>query len=280
MPKKKSLEQENTSADIDNASLVKSAEPAPLSLSTIPQDQQLAEIEELRELTLRLTDEIQVMKTEAARNALFQKAIADVRADINATRAMISSPPANVVAHEIPPVERDDKCYPCGCVGEGCCRFAIILDKVRAAKPQIEPPDMGDIPVPPTINAMEVQLYLTVNNIGFLFPGAGSTFDLRANGFPGGPGPWVTINRVINYVDVKKGTTPSVVVQAEVREHDEGVERPIAFKDEVGEGRLAFSINCCMDTIYPPMPMDVNLIHGGEGGGTVQLAVYAQRVCC
>lgn len=128
---------------------------------------------------------------------------------------------------------------------------------------------------------MEVQIYVTVDNIGVLIPGLATTMDLRASGgLNPGPGPWVVVNRVVNRVQVPKGITKVFNVATEVREHDEGVERPIGFKDELGEATGSIALNCCMDEIYPPMPIDVELVHGGEGGGTVQIAFYAKRVCC
>lgn len=65
-----------------------------------------------------------------------------------------------------------------------------------------------------------------------------------------------------------------------MREHDEGAERLIGLKDEIGEGRGTITLDCCMDKIYPPMPIEVYLIHGGEGRGMVQVFFYAERVCC
>jgi len=67
-----------------------------------------------------------------------------------------------------------------------------MISQVRAAKPQIELPDLGDVPA--AINALEVQIYFTVDRIGYLWPGLATTMDLRADGAPGGPGPWV-VNR-------------------------------------------------------------------------------------
>lgn len=245
-------------------------EVTPVSSAADVQNQQLAD---LQDLTRSLMISMREMQTQNARNAAFDDTMADLKA---MSRAMLLAPAKTVAAS---PNERD--CcgeQSCGCIGTDCCCFEIVLAKVRATKPQIEPADAGDIPG--LINALEVQIYVTVDDIGFLWPGLATTMDLRADGLPGGPGPWVVIERVINRVYVKKGTTVTTMLNAEVREHDEGVERPLGLKDELGEASGSITLDCCMPKIYPPMPLDVNLIHGGEGGGVVTLAFYARRVCC
>ncbi len=242
------------------------------SVTTDLQNQQLAE---LKDLTRSLMGSIKEMQAQSARNTVFADTMADLKA---MSRTMLLAPTKTTVAA----ADGRDCCgeQPCGCVGTNCCCFEIVLSKVRATKPQspLEPADMGDIPG--LINALEVQIYVTVEDTGFLWPGLATTMDLRANGMPGGPGPWVVIERVVNRVYVKKGTTKTTELKAEVREHDEGAERPIGFKDELGEASGLITLYCCMEKIYPPMPIDVNLIHGGEAGGVVTLVFYARRVCC
>lgn len=272
MEKKKLIEQASPSEET-----APFTESVPAPITDVSQNQQIAE---LKELTRSLMVSVQAMQAQSARNAVFEDVVADVKA---ATRAMLIAPVKNAASD--PSQGKRDCCggdSPCGCTSDDCCCFEIVLSKIRGSKPQIEPPDIGDIPVPPTINAMEVQIYITAGDpaAGFVLPGLASTLELRTNGLPGGPGPWLCVERVINKVCLKKGSTMSVPIYVEVREHDEGVERPVAFKDEIGEATDSILLDCCMAKIYPPLPIDVNLSHGGEGGGQVQVAYYARRVCC
>jgi hypothetical protein len=99
---------------------------------------------------------------------------------------------------------------------------------------------------------------------------------------PPGPGPWVVIERVVNRVHLKKGTTQIVDLYVEVEEDDSRAteQASLAGKNEYGETTGTIAVNCCMQEIYPAMPLDVDLRYGGEGRGAVQLVVCARRVCC
>lgn len=229
--------------------------------------------EEMQKLKQTLNETLNSFNERKAKTELFNQTILELK---NVTNAITSS----LTKTESPASSNKNCCQngPCDCVNDQCCCFEIVLKQVRASKPQIEPPDMGDIPT--LINAMEVQIYVTVDNQGFLWPGLATTMDLRADGMPGGPGPWVIIERVVNKVFVKKGTSMTTSLYAQVREHDEGVERPIAFKDEIGDSVGTITLDCCMDKIFPPEPIEVSLNQGGEGRGMVQLSWYARRVCC
>jgi len=276
MPKNPTKDQtQDQTSNKELAELRTAGEPAPSAESSA--------IAELKELTRTLLTAVQAMHAETARNEVLRSTIDDVKNDVKAAaRAMLlaPTPPAREAIFSTGTAS-EGKCGPCECVSDACCCFDIILSKVRATKPQIEPPDVGDIPIPPTINALEIQFYITVGNTrGFLFPGIGSTFDLRAEGLPAGPGAWCTFERPIDRICLKKGTKLTTTVEVEVREHDEGVERPIAFKDEYGQAVGTITLDCCADIIYPAMPLDVPLLYGGEGGGIVTFAYYARRVCC
>jgi hypothetical protein len=237
------------------------------------------QLSDLKELTRSLMVAVQEVRVQNARNEMLRSTIDEVKADVRAaSQAMLLAPAAAVNPHVAYPVAPSGKCAPCDCVSENCCCFEIVISQVRAAKPQIEPADAGD--VGPLINALEVQIYFTVDSVGYLWPGLATTFDLRADGLPGGPGPWVVIERPVNRVCIPKGTTVTKQLRVEVREHDEGVERPIGLKDELGEALGSITLDCCASTIYPPMPVDISLVHGGEGRGMVQVAFYARRVCC
>ena len=239
------------------------------------------ELSEVRELARSLYAAVQDVKAQSARNELMRSAMQDVKADVRAAQqAALMTPAGAGAAPYVDPhgVGREGKCGPCECVSDGCCCFDIKIASVRAAKPQIEPADMGDIPG--LINALEVQMFFSVNGRGILLPGLGSTFDLRCDGAPGGPGAHLTVERVVDRVCFTRGTTVSPVLKVQVREEDAGLERPIGMKDEIGEGEGMITLDCCMDKIYPPMPIEVYLIHGGEGRGMVQVFFYAERVCC
>lgn len=251
------------------------------------------QLDEMRDLVRTLVSTVQEARAQTARTEMVREALQDVKADVRAaSHAMMMAPAATgasyagpasgygapAVDYANPNGVREGKCGPCQCVDDGCCCFDIKIAKVRAAKPQIEPADMGDIPG--LINALEVQMYFTVDGTGFLWPGLATTMDLRADGAPGGPGPWVCIERTVKRICFPKGTTVTAQLLCEAREHDEGLERPIGMKDELGEGLGSITLDCCIDKIFPPMPVEIYLQHGGEGRGMLQVAFYAERVCC
>lgn len=265
-----------------------SRQPVQGSVESVPAlndvNQQKDQISELRCLINSLILAFEKSQARNAQNAVIKDVADEVKLAARAisTGSTVPGPRDSVV----PKPALGERCCEdsvCECMSSECCMFEIVLDKVRASRPQklTEFADSGDTALPPTINAMEVQIYATVENRGILIPGLATTMDLRAaGGLSPGPGPWVILNRVVNCVLVKKGITKVVKLNAEVREHDEGAERLLGFKDELGEASGSITLNCCMPEIYPPMPLDVDLVHGGEGGGSVQLAFYARRVCC
>jgi hypothetical protein len=233
------------------------------------------EISELKSLTRELIETVASLKASNMRSATLGSSLSDVKADLRtATRAVVSGYVGTVGQLDGP--VRSEGC--CGCTSQQCCEFEIVVSKVRAAKPQIEPVDAGEIG--PLINALEIQLFASVDGVGALIPSLASTFDLRVDGIPGGPGPWVTLERTIGTIRVPKNATVTKVVEVQVREHDEGLERPPGMKDEIGEAFGNIDLNCCMERVNPNGPIDVYLLHGGEGRGMVQVAYYARRKCC
>jgi len=241
------------------------------------------ELTEVRELARSLLSAVQDVTAQGARNEVLRSAIQDVKADVRAATQAVAMAPASAagrVAAYVDPTgaEHAGKCGPCACVDDGCCCFDIKISQVRAAKPQIEPADAGDLPG--VINALEVQMYFTVDGTGFLWPGLATTMDLRADGLPGGPGPWVVIERTVKRVCFPRGTTVVYQLRVEAREHDEGIERLVGMKDELGEALGSITLDCCVEKVFPPMPIEVYLMHGGEGRGMLQVAFYAERACC
>lgn len=263
--------------------LGKAEAPAPIVEQEASDELLRQELSEVRELARSLSAAVQEVRSQSARNETLRSALQDVKSDVRAAQqaALMAPPMAAAAAPYVDPHggQREGKCGPCECVSDGCCCFDIKIWQVRAAKPQVEPADMGD--TGPFINPLEVQMYFTVDDIGFLWPGLGSTIDLRVEGLPTpGPGAWLVVGRAVNRICLPKGTTKTAVLRAWCREHDEGIERPIGMKDEIGEGMGMITLDCCMEKIYPPMPIEISLDQGGKGGGMVQVAFYAERVCC
>lgn len=244
-------------------------------------NQQNEQISELKSLVNSLTLAFQASQVRSAQNAAFQDAVTEVTQIARAMAIGSIAPSLEYPAAPKPSqTEKSSERCGCECMSPDCCEFEIVLRKVRASRPQIEPPDAGDIPL--AENAMEIRLYVTADGAGFMFPSFASTIDLRADGIPPGPGPWVNIEKVINRVQVKKGVTRNVELYVEVEEDDSRLtEQAVgAGKNEFGEVYGTISLNCCLAEIYPPMPLDVDLRYGGEGRGGVTVVIYARRICC
>ncbi|MFA6117168.1 MAG: hypothetical protein WC729_24430 [Sphingomonas sp.] len=251
------------------------------------QDQQIVE---LRELTRSLMVAVQSMQAQASRNAVFQDAIADVK---SATRAMMTAPAGTPAVRQNPngtvsPDAAHGECGCSSCISDDCCCFEIVLEKIRGIQPQglLEPADAGDTTLPlPTINELEVRLFVSIDNIGVLIPSLSTTMGVRVPSIlaGGGPGLWMPIGAVVGRVNVRKGTTETFTFEIQGAEIDEGAERVLGFKDEHGAATGSITLDCCSAKIYPPMPTDLSFDQGGIGGGqpgAISLAFFARRVCC
>lgn len=278
--------------DITSAEPVSSLAAAPTTTVSEPPpaDPSDQSILELKDLTRSLLDAVKLMQAQSTRNAIFQDAIKDVK---SATRSMMAAPVATAAGYgAVPqpaPVKDDcDDCDDCGCgcTDAGCCCFEIVLDKVRAIQPQREPADSGDTTLPvPLINELEVRLFASIDQVGILIPSLSTTMGLRVPSLlsGGGPGLWMPLGSVIGRVCLKKGCSRTVTVDFQGCEVDEGIERPLGFKDEHGAASGSITLDCCTSKIYPPMPTDLSFDFGGSGGGTpgaISMAFYARRVCC
>jgi hypothetical protein len=256
-----------------------SGRPEDLDNSRIVADQTQA-IAELREAVASLVQSVQDSQVRKSQTDSLRANIDDVKAEVRQARTMLASNGAAVPAEQRGGC---DDCGECGCVSEDCCMFEIVLDKVRATQPQAEPADMGEIG--PFWNELEVRIFASVDGIGIVLPSLSTTMALRVPSFlaGGGPGLWMPINRVIQRVSVKKGTTLAVTVDFQASECDDGLERVVGWKDEHGEASGTVMVDCCVAKAYPPMPTDLSFDHGGTGGGipgAISLAFYARRICC
>jgi hypothetical protein len=233
------------------------------------QQRQLLETQRnLRNIMERIATGIEESATASARDA-----------ERMMSSQMQQAPPAP--AHGEPVYDRHD--CGCGCVSSNCCCFEIVLDKVRAIQPQLEPADSGDIVG--LHNHLEVMLFASINGRGICWPSFTGTADLSVGSIAlgGKPGMWVIVDRVIDRICLPKGTTQAVEVAIEAAEIDKGVERPAGLKDEYGFASGMIALDCCAPKIYPSMPIDLSFEHGGTGGGVpgmISVAFYARRVCC
>lgn len=249
---------------------------------------QMTQIAELTQATHTLRASLEASNAQAAANARFSDALDSLHAAAQAVSVAASASPQRQLAASVFDGEQEsstDGCDdgPCGCVGTNCCQFEIVLDKVRAIQPQLEPADSGDIPG--LHNRLEVRIFASIGGIGIVVPSLSTTMDLSVGGvlLGGKPGMWVTIGRVIGTVTVRKGTSRAVDVEFVAGEIDEGVERPLGMKDEYGYSAGTVVLDCCVEKAYPSMPADLSFEHDGTGGGIpgmISLAFFARRVCC
>jgi hypothetical protein len=244
------------------------------------------ELAEVKELARTLMGTVQEARAQAARVDSVRGALEDVKADVRAaSQAMMmgmAQPPV-VAAHggPVPYVEgRREQCGPCDCVSTGCCCFDIKIWQVRATQPQLEPLDLGE--VGPLSFPLEVQFYFTIDGLGFMWPGFASYAGLKVHRLPfAKPGPWSDVCRTVGRVCLPKGTIVTKQVEGWARESDEGIERLLlGFKDEVGVASGSITLDCCMQKIYPPQTIVIDLNQLGNGGGQVEVSFYAERVCC
>ena len=271
------MEKKNLSEDTNPKETVPAAENAPATNTAAVEDQQIAKLQEL-------VVQLQEKQAQSARNALFEDTVAYVKSAIQQATAA----PARVAVPA--PTDQRDCCKeePCGCFSKDCCCFEIVLDKIRATHPQgiLEPADSGDTTIPiPTINELEVRLFASIDNIGILIPSLDTTLGLRVPSIlaGGGPGLWVSIDKVIGKIYLPKGTTRNVIVEFQGQESEEGAERVVGFKDEYGFATGSITLDCCVPKIYPSMPTDLSFNYGGTGGtmpGGIAIAFYARKVCC
>lgn len=252
---------------------------APVSLSS--HDEQMAtQMAELKGLVASLMATVQETRARGAQEAEFHNTIAEIK---QVARAI---PTAAAYATTLQAAAGKDDCDDCGCgcVDPGCCCYEIVLDRVRAVQPQgvLEAPDAGDVPL--LINQLEVRLFASIDNVGVLIPSLSTTMGLRVPSLlsGGGPGLWMSLDRVIGRVFVKKGTSRTITVDFQGAEIDEGVEAVLG-KDEYGNASGSITVDCCSAKIYPPAPTDLSFNFGGAGGGNpgaISMAFYARRVCC
>jgi hypothetical protein len=245
------------------------------------------EISEVKELARTLMSAVQEARAQAARADSVRGALEDVKADVRAASQAIMSAPQGLSAplSRVPAAaahydnQADAGCGPCECVSSACCCFDIMLWQVRGTRGQIEPLDSGE--VGPLSFPLEVQMYFSVDGIGFLWPSLGSTVDLKVDTFPiQKPGPWVELRRPVNRICLPKGSSLTKTLRVSAREEDAMAERLLGFKDEFGEAWGSITLDCCLKTIYPPQTITVELDSLGNGGGQIEVAYYAERVCC
>lgn len=261
------------------AARTSAAPVAPVSL-TSHNEQMATQMAELKGLVTSLMATVQETRVRGAQDAEFQNTIAEIK---QVARA-IPTVAAYAATPQAGPAKDDCDDCGCGCVNSSCCCYEIVLDRIRAIQPQgiLEAPDAGDVPL--LINQLEVRLFASIDNVGILIPSLSTTMGLRVPSLVsgGGPGLWMSLDRVIGRVFVKKGTSRTVTVDFQGAEIDEGVEAPLG-KDEYGSASGSITVDCCSAKIYPPAPTDLSFNFGGAGGGNpgaISMAFYARRVCC
>jgi hypothetical protein len=231
-------------------------------------DKQLAE---LRELTRNLMAAVQTMQIQSSRGFELRDAINDVKA---ATRSMLVAPPSIAqLDGAVPGREGECGCGPCECVSHACCTFKMELASVRITQMQIEPVDAAANP----FAEMELQVYPTIDGVGTICPNFFSTYSLRKPLTK--PGIWYPVNVRFGTVTVCKGKPKHVIVNVAGKEVDDGGIEATAARDEYGMADVTIALDCCSAQPVTVI-VEVQLDHGGLGGGTFEAMITATRECC
>lgn len=229
-------------------------------------DQELAELEELRTRVLRLGEEVQSMKVETARNAAFQKAIAGVKEEVTATRALLAVPGATGVEYaanpHLSPCEQESGCKPCECVNSKCCTFDVIMTHFRVVHMQ-SPLEITDTNLVPT-NELELRFFGSIdpiNNIGAIIPDPTGWVTGR-KGLLEPIGMWVPVYRKIGTKCVVRGSSEPITIELIVIEVETPIESVVFNRDEYGSASETVTLDCCYSN-YPPVIITVALTGGG-----------------
>jgi hypothetical protein len=298
---KPSVEQTNPEtlegriADLDKRIAEINARVPEASATTAPIDSQLVEqqnerISELQRLVADLGQRLAAAQTTTARDEQFNAAVRSVQHAADAVQRGLT-PSSSAIARDyapLPPTEpkHDCGCEPCACISCDCCTFEVWMSHVRVD--QMQNPLIDILPTPADSNivpwgALEIWMFATIDPlraIGACIPAADPLSNLSLHKQITDPyGPWVTVNRCIGSVMVKKNVPLTVPLELTVveRENDSDRIQP-GNRDEWGSTTANLTLDCCYSS-YSPLQISVGLTSWGQAGGAVSALFIVKRIC-
>lgn len=262
---------------------------------TSPVDAQLIEqqnerILELQRLISDLGERLTAAQAGNARDEQFHAAVRSVQhAATSVQRSLAPSsiaPGSDYTPAPVPEPKHDCGCEPCACISCECCSFEIWMSHVRVD--QMQNPLIDILPTPADSNivpwgALEIWMFATIDPlraIGACIPAADPLSNLSLHKQITDPyGPWVTVNRCIGTVMVKKGVPLTVPLELTVVERENDSDRlQLGNRDEWGSATTNLTLDCCYSN-YSPIQVSVGLTSWGQAGGAVSALFVVKRSC-
>ena len=261
--------------------------PVPPTVDAVVVEQQNDRILELQRLVGNLGERVAAVQAVHSRDAQFNAAVQSVDAAAAAVqRSMVAPtggvvPPLDIGYREFLPGRIDAGCHegPCGCVSCECCTFEVWMSHVRVDSMQlpIEPADSNVLPM----SEMEIWMFASIDplhNIGVCIPDPSPASYLPLHKQVTDPyGPWVSVNRCVGTVSVKKGVPLMVPVTLTGVEREPDRLLPLN-RDEWGSGTENLTLDCCYSN-YSPVLIPVPLTSWGQGGGAITGKFIVVRKC-
>lgn len=254
------------------------------SVDAVVVEEQNTRILELQRLVSNLGERVAAVQAVHSRDAQFNAVVQSVDAAAAAVQRSMTTPTGaagpvlDTGVRDKPGATGDCGCHdgPCSCVSCECCTFEVWMSHVRVDHMQTELQDINS-------GEMEVWMYASidpVHNIGVCIPDASPMAAMTLHKQISEPfGPWVSVNRCIGSVSVRKGAPLTIpLTLTGVERENSTTERLTGLRDEWGSTTTSLTLDCCYSS-YPPTMVPVALASWGQGGGNITGQFIVVRKC-